>query len=76
MASRLVQIKSVEQFRQMHEAGLARYVLHNDEGRVRLEEPATLSWAGASDAVIVACIGDKRFWYYVEEDESPITGDE
>ena len=69
MSSRLVQIKSVEQFRQMHEAGVARYVLHKENGQIGVDEPTSPGWTRSPERVIDGAIRDKLFWYYVEEDE-------
>ena len=69
MASRLVQIKSVEQFRQMHEAGVARYVLHKENGQIGVDEPTSPAWIRGPESVIEGAIRAELFWYYVEEDE-------
>lgn len=60
MASKLVPFESVEQFRQMHEAGLARFVWG------RLDFPADGSWR--RDSCIQRGIDDGELMYYVEED--------
>lgn len=75
MASRLVQIKSVEQFRKMHEAGVARYV-YKMNGQIGVDEPTSPAWTRSSERVIDGAIRDKLLWYYVEEDDSPTTEDE
>ena len=69
MSSRLVQIKSVEEFRQMHEAGLARYVVYKKNGQIVVDEPTSPEWVRSPESVIEVAIRDKLFWYYVEEDE-------
>ncbi len=60
MASKLVPFESVEQFRKMHEAGLARFV------RGSLDLPADGTWR--SDSCIQRGIHDRELMYYVEED--------
>lgn len=62
------QIKSVEEFRKLNEAGLVRYVKYRDGGEAILDEPAYPEWQPITSRGIQKMIDNKRFWYYVEED--------
>lgn len=68
MASRLVQIKSVEEFYDKYACGIVRWVYTPAHpGIPPLNEPASDMWL--QEPSLQQAVDDKRFWYYVEEDE-------